>query len=606
MSLPSDELDAYMVTWKLEREFGGMTTVCTQRAGLFAQRYGRSFIVTFNNDPQLPETVEYLIQRGKLDPKVQVLNPYFYLAQHEIAPQDVVPARKAEPAEQNFALQRTEYYPDEPHLALSQRSTAGPDHATTQTRFLRKDGSTFLIDTRFADTAGKNRRIIEVLDRDGKIAARFASAPAFYRHWLNQLVDREKTLVVVDSKFTAAKLGNWKTSIVPKLYAFHSVHVAKGESLITGKLSEPHAPVIEQRHNWDGFVFLTEAQRHSYNRRFGDEQNTFVIPNPIKTSALDDLAGGPDAPARQPNQLIAAGSLTTNKNVAAAIKVVAELVKRGLNPVLNVLGDGSQRKNLEELTDELGVGDAVIFHGFSDQLPQLFASSTIQLFTSSNEGQALVLLEAQSQGCIPVSFDINFGPSDSIENGVNGFLVARGDIQAMADRTEQIMRDPQLAARLSANAKDFAHQYTARDVLSQWEETMNITAKLKQLGPRAQLPEFSAQLKSVEFLDHGALSIEVNHGAQVPRGAKFELVILDRRDQREVKVYPASEVAGPRALFAIDQAGVHAARGEQNPTDVFLRFSVAGSLGMKRLGVENSRVLPYFTSHNNLSFKPEQ
>jgi len=46
-----------MVAWKLEREFGGMATVCTQRAGLFAQRYGRAFVVTFNRAPDQPQGV---------------------------------------------------------------------------------------------------------------------------------------------------------------------------------------------------------------------------------------------------------------------------------------------------------------------------------------------------------------------------------------------------------------------------------------------------------------------------------------------------------------------------------------------------------------------
>lgn len=57
MASPSEHLDAWMVAWKLEREFGGMATVCTQRAGLFAQRYGRAFVVTFNRAPDQPQGV---------------------------------------------------------------------------------------------------------------------------------------------------------------------------------------------------------------------------------------------------------------------------------------------------------------------------------------------------------------------------------------------------------------------------------------------------------------------------------------------------------------------------------------------------------------------
>lgn len=604
MVLPTEELDAYMVTWKLEREFGGMTTVCTQRAGLFAQRYGRSFIVTFNRDPQLPQTVDYLVQQGKLDDKVQVLNLYLDLAEHSLPAQIPVLEAADWPQHDDFEFEPDEsvYYPDEPKLIYSQHSTARGDKTTEQTRFLRKDGSCYLIDMRFRDAGGKKRRILQVLDASGAVIARFKSAPALYRYWLSAHADRAQSLVVVDSKYTAAMLGRWQTTIVPKLYAFHSVHVAKGESLITGKLSEPHAPVIGDRHLWDGFVFLTQAQRAMYNRRFGDEERTFVIPNPIKSSALTPVA---DAPERRANELIAAGSLTANKNVAASIHVVAELVKRGHAPVLNVVGDGAQREKLEELAAQLGVSDAVIFHGFSDRLPKLFAQSTVQLFTSRNEGQALVLLEAQAQGCIPVSFDINFGPSDSIEDGVNGYLVAPDDITAMADRAEAIITDPPLAAQLSHNARNFAHNYASRDLVSLWEETMSIAAKLKHLGAKAPVPEFSARLKSVEFLDGGALALKVKHSASLPRGARLELVVLDRRDESEVQCYPSGQVTGEQAVFTLDAHSVDAARGEQNPSDLFLRVRVGSSFKQKRLGVENSRVLPYFTTHNNLSFKAD-
>lgn len=61
--------------------------------------------------------------------------------------------------------------------------------------------------------------------------------------------------------------------------------------------------------------------------RFGDEERTFVVPNPVRSGHVD-----PPRPQRNPAYLIAAGSLTVNKNVAASIRVVAELKQRGLDP----------------------------------------------------------------------------------------------------------------------------------------------------------------------------------------------------------------------------------------------------------------------------------
>ncbi|UYQ78903.1 glycosyltransferase [Glutamicibacter sp. JL.03c] len=600
MALSSEHLNAYMVTWKLEREFGGMTTVCIQRAGLFAQRYGRAFVVTFNRAPDQPQIVDELVGKGKLSPDVQVLNLYLDLAQRAMAPQEPVAAKKFDPATADLALDDTVAYPEAPERPFSQHFTDGRAKGTRQTRFLRKDGSTFLIDTKGFDHQGKKRRCLEVLAADGTVIARFNTAPALYRYWLSSLAENENSLVVVDSKYTAALLDQWKTTKVPKLYAFHSIHVAKGEPLQTGQLSDPHAPIIEARAQWDGFVFLTAAQRDAYVRRFGDAERCFVIPNPLKASTLP----GPP-PQRHSTHLIAAGSLTANKNVAASIKVVAELVRRGHHPVLHVVGQGSQRDKLEALSRELGVDDLVLFHGYSDRLPELFASCTAQLFTSTNEGQALVLLEAQQQGCIPVSFDINFGPADSIRDGVNGFLVAPGDLQAMAERVEQLITEGQLAASMSARCREFAREYAANDVIARWVETRNKAARLKADGTRDDLPDFSARIASLEFLPDDGLALGISVSEPLPRHAEIELVILDRDTKAQLQSISATQRQEQRLVFALSAQLLQAAAGEDAPSDVYLRCRLGGSVELKRLGVKKSRALPYFTTHNNLSFKPQ-
>lgn len=66
MNVQTAPLDAYMVTWQVEHEFGGMTTACLQRAAAFAERYGHASVVTFNADSAYPELLQGLRERGKL------------------------------------------------------------------------------------------------------------------------------------------------------------------------------------------------------------------------------------------------------------------------------------------------------------------------------------------------------------------------------------------------------------------------------------------------------------------------------------------------------------------------------------------------------------
>ncbi|WP_313814788.1 glycosyltransferase [Glutamicibacter sp.] len=594
----SEPLDAYMVTWAVEEEFGGMTTVCLQRAAAFAERYGHASVVTFNPNPDYPAIFSSLRERGKISTKVRHLNLYENLSNRQLT-QVQIAERKFSPEIDDFEFQSQQFYPTGQQHLFSQKSVSAARSDETQVRYFRIDGTVFLTDTKFW-AEERRQRLIEVFDKQGQLSARFFSGPSLYRYWLSQLVDHEQALVVVDSKYTALHLNKWETTYVPKLYAFHSAHLTSGEDLLTGTLSEAHAPIIENRVHWDGFVFLTHAQRSAYVQRFGDAQKTFVIPNPVKVPHID-----PPLPVRQPQHLIAAGSLTVNKNVAAAIRVVAELKSRGLDPVLNVVGKGSQREALSLLATQLGIAEQVVFHGYSDQLPRLFASCTVQLFCSRSEGQALVLLEAQQQGCIPISFNVNFGPSDSIINSKNGYLIEPDDIQGMADRAEHLMRHPQEAAIMSEDCRKFAQEYLARDLVALWRDTMIFTSRRKPGRKKkpALIPEFQADLQGIEFLNDGLLRLRVQHGTPLPDAGSYALVIVGRDSKEVVARIDAVETSGERAEFVVDQDLIATAQVPDSITDVNLECVIGTQRKMKRLGTPKSTALPYLTTHHNLSIK---
>lgn len=524
------------------------------------------------------------------------MNFYEHMAEHPLKPQAKLAAAKFAPEHADFRVESSISYLDSDAAVFSESSWAGPERSADRKTYFRRDGSAFLTDTKFR-SQDVERRLLEVLDAAGRVTARFTSAGALYRYWLTQVVDHDKALVVVDSKFSAKFLNAWKTVHVPKLFAFHSTHVKAGQDLLTGQLAEGHAPMIEQRTKWDGFVFLTEAQRGAYVERFGDEERTFVVPNPVRSGHVH-----PPRPQRNPAHLIAAGSLTVNKNVAASIRVVAELKQRGLDPTLNVVGHGAQLGALEQLAGELEVRDNVIFHGYSDQLPRHFASAAIHLLTSTNEGQALVLIESQQQGCVPVSFDINFGPADSITDGSNGFLVPHGDITAMADKAELLIRDPQLAARMSAKASQFAEDWARRDIVGLWVDTRNKAAQLKQAGAPDKLPEFTADLQGMDFHD-GSVKIRFAHGVPAPVDGHFELVLIGRDSKEVIASIPASEVAADSAAFAIS-TGILAQPGATDAIgDASVKFSLGTRSETKRLRLADPVLVPYLTAYNNLSIK---
>jgi len=96
-----------------------------------------------------------------------------------------------------------------------------------------------------------------------------------------------------------------------------------------------------------------------------------------------------------------------------------------------------------------------------------------------------VLLEAMSVGCIPIAYDMPYGPADIIVDGVNGYLVEAGDIDGLAER---IVRQGSLSSvemeAMRQAARETAERFDDRSVTLQWGRVMSeaVDRKLHQMA----------------------------------------------------------------------------------------------------------------------------
>ena len=88
---------------------------------------------------------------------------------------------------------------------------------------------------------------------------------------------------------------------------------------------------------------------------------------------------------------------------------------------------------VEPLTDAFHQ-ERVRLHGHDPHARNHFARSSFSLLTSRTEGQSLTIVESMAHGCIPIAYDIDYGPSDIITDGVDGFLVPAGRPDALRSR----------------------------------------------------------------------------------------------------------------------------------------------------------------------------
>ena len=150
-----------------------------------------------------------------------------------------------------------------------------------------------------------------------------------------------------------------------------------------------------------------------------------------------------------------AGRLVKNKRFDFMLHGARLVLEQVPETVFLVVGDGPEKKELEELAKSLGIEESVIFTGLRFDMPQVNAACDICLFTMEDTRGGMVNWEAMASGKPIVCTE---GPSKLqrtlIENGSNGILVPSHDVGSFAEAIVSLIRDPEKRQRIGNKARD--------------------------------------------------------------------------------------------------------------------------------------------------------
>ncbi|WP_103129980.1 N-acetyl-alpha-D-glucosaminyl L-malate synthase BshA [Deinococcus aerius] len=139
------------------------------------------------------------------------------------------------------------------------------------------------------------------------------------------------------------------------------------------------------------------------------------------------------------------------KRVEDVVQVFARVASE-IPARLLMVGDGPERPRAVELAGQLGVTGRTHFLGSFPDVQTVLGISDLFLLPSSQESFGLAALEAMS--CeVPVVASGAGGIPEVVEDGVTGFLVPVGDVDAMADAALRILRDRDLYLAMGAAAR---------------------------------------------------------------------------------------------------------------------------------------------------------
>lgn len=170
-----------------------------------------------------------------------------------------------------------------------------------------------------------------------------------------------------------------------------------------------------------------------------------AIPNPVNTISLRILAQArPDHAWLEPGNppvVLAVGRLEPQKDYPTLLAAFAQLLSQR-EARLIILGEGSQRAELQQRIAQLGLGGMVDLAGFKENPFGWMAASKVFVLSSRHEGFPNVLVQAMACGARVVSTDCPTGPYEILEGGRWGRLVPLGDVDALARAIAQGLDDP--------------------------------------------------------------------------------------------------------------------------------------------------------------------
>ncbi|MFQ5422273.1 MAG: glycosyltransferase family 4 protein, partial [Anaerolineae bacterium] len=281
---------------------------------------------------------------------------------------------------------------------------------------------------------------------------------------------------------------------------FHIVHTHSSKAGVLGRAAARlgRVPIVVHTvHGWSFHDQMSPRRRHFYvaleklGRACGDA-TIVVAARDIEKGLAQGIGGSPadyhvirsgieldrfGHPRRErtavraelgvPEESLLVGCVTRlspQKSPLTLVELFARVAAARPQTRFVVVGDGPLRGEMEARLAAVGLTERVTLTGLRRDVPELMAAFDLFVLTSLWEGLPRVLPQAMASG-LPVVCTAADGSAEIVQDGVNGFLVERGDVAAMATRVGQLLADGKLRQRMGENGRVTAQTFSARQMV---------------------------------------------------------------------------------------------------------------------------------------------
>jgi len=179
------------------------------------------------------------------------------------------------------------------------------------------------------------------------------------------------------------------------------------------------------------------------------------------------------------------GRIRPSKGIDLLVDAIIPILKEQPNVILNICGETTPKfqSYLDEQKSKLteaNIDSQVVFHGKVpfNTLPGLYRDMDLVCAMSRNEGFGLTPLEAMASGVAVLTSEAG-GWTDIIQNGVNGYCIATGDISAIRHKLKEMIDNPQKLTAMGKAGRNIVEEFytnerEAKDLCSFFKTIINV------------------------------------------------------------------------------------------------------------------------------------
>ena len=264
----------------------------------------------------------------------------------------------------------------------------------------------------------------------------------------------------------------WTANYIKTLYGINYIVTGHGTGIFTAEENKKYIPLsLDPLRNAKAIVLVSNDSKEKFLKIFGEEfkNKTRIIPGGIQ---LDDYPFQKEIKIinkkyelKDKKVVLFTGKLTDKKGIDYLIRAAGKI-----NGDVYIVGDGPERKNLEDLAYKLSLNN-VHFLGYmgderTKEFKELYYRADVFVAPSVwDEPLGLVILEAMAAKTAVIATRKGGIPL-AIKNGVNGFLIRPRNSTQISEAVNKLLDNDELRERMGGNARKIVEKKFTWEIIA--------------------------------------------------------------------------------------------------------------------------------------------